>query len=103
MLDRLAVLGAPRARVVRDGAVVEIATDAVVLDDVLELRAGDQIVADAVLLSGQGLEVDESLLTGESDHAPKRPGDAVLSGTFVVVGSARCRVTAVGAPPTPAA
>jgi cation-transporting ATPase E len=96
MLDRLAVLGAPRARVVRDGAVTEVATDDVVLDDLLELRAGDEIVADAVLVSGQGLEVDESILTGESDHAPKQPGDAVLSGTFVVVGSARGRVTAAG-------
>ena len=96
-LDRLAVLGAPRARVVRDGAVVEVATGAVVLDDLLELRAGDQIVADGVLLTVQGLEIDESLLTGESDHVLKQSGDEVLSGSFVVVGSGRCQVTRVGA------
>jgi cation-transporting ATPase E len=96
-LDRLAVLDAPRARVVRDGAVVEVATEEVVLDDLLELRAGDQVVADGVLLSVRGLEVDQSLLTGESDHVAKEPGDEVLSGSFVAAGSGRCRVTGVGA------
>jgi cation-transporting ATPase E len=95
-LDRLAVLGAPRARVLRDGEVAEVATEDVVLDDLLELRAGDQVVADGRLIAVQGLEVDESLLTGESDHVAKHPGDEVLSGSFVVVGSGRCRVTAVG-------
>jgi cation-transporting P-type ATPase E len=96
-LDRLAVLEAPRARVVRDGTVVEVDTDDVVLGDLMELRAGDQVVADGVLQSVRGLEVDESLLTGEADHVTKETGDEVLSGTFVAAGSGRCEVTGVGA------
>jgi cation-transporting P-type ATPase E len=96
-LDRLAVLEAPRARVVRDGKAVDVATDEVVLGDLLELRAGDQVVADGVIVSTRGLEVDESLLTGESDHVAKQPGDEVLSGSFVAAGSGRCEVTGVGA------
>ncbi|MEA2703050.1 MAG: cation-transporting P-type ATPase [Actinomycetota bacterium] len=96
-LDHLAVLNAPRARAVRNGEVAEVATEDVVLDDLLELRAGDQVAADGVLLAVEGLEVDESLLTGESDHVVKRPGDEVFSGSFVVVGSGRARVTGVGA------
>ena len=95
-LDQLAVLNAPRARAVRDGDVVEIATEEVVLDDLLELRPGDQVAADGTLLAVDGLEVDESLLTGESDHVAKRAGDQVFSGSFVVVGSGRARVTGVG-------
>ena len=66
-LDRLAVLEAPLARVLRDGSVEEIPTADVVLDDVLVLRAGDQVTADASVLESGGLESDESLLTGESD------------------------------------
>jgi cation-transporting ATPase E len=96
-LDHLAVLNAPRARTVRDGEVVEVATEDVVLDDLLELRAGDQVAADGILLAVEGLEVDESLLTGESDHVAKRAGDQVFSGSFVVVGSGQARVTGVGA------
>ncbi len=96
-LDHLAVLNAPRARAVRDGEAVEIATEDVVLDDLLELRAGDQVAADGILLAVEGLEVDESLLTGESDHVAKRAGDQVFSGSFVVVGSGQARVTGVGA------
>ena len=96
-LDHLAVLNAPRARAVRDGKAVEVATDEVVLDDLLELRPGDQIAADGVLLAVEGLEVDESLLTGESDHVGKRAGNQVFSGSFVVVGSGWARVTGVGA------
>ncbi len=96
-LDRLAVLSAPRARVVRDGSVEEIEVDAVVLDDLLELTTGDQVPADGVVRSTAGLEVDESLLTGESDPVVKTPGTGVLSGSFVVAGSGRFQATRVGA------
>jgi len=95
-LDRLALLSAPRARVVRAGSVGELAVDRVVLDDVLDLQPGDQIVVDGMVLAGAGLEVDESLLTGESDPVAKNPGDGVLSGSFVAAGSGRYRATKVG-------
>ena len=96
-LDRLSVLSAPRARVVRDGAVVELAVADVVLDDIIELRSGDQIVADGEVLSSAGLEVDESLLTGESRPVTKSGGDAVMSGAFCAAGAGRMRATGVGA------
>jgi cation-transporting ATPase E len=95
-LDQLAVLNAPRARVVRDGTVAEIAVEQVVLDDLLDLRAGDQIPCDGVLRNEVGLDVDESLLTGESDPVDKHPGDEVLSGSFVSAGSGRFQATRVG-------
>jgi cation-transporting P-type ATPase E len=96
-LDELAVLAAPRARVVRDGDVAEIAVEHVVQDDLLILRAGDQIVADGVVRTTRGLEIDESLLTGEADPVSAQDGDAVLSGSVVVAGSGTVQVTAVGA------
>jgi len=68
-----------------------------VLDDVVVLRPGRQIVADAVVLAGDGLEVDESLLTGEADPETKGPDDELLSGSFVVTGSGTARVSKVGA------
>jgi cation-transporting ATPase E len=96
-LDRLAILSAPRARVVRDGREQDVAVNEVVLDDVLELRPGDQIVVDAEVVEAAGLEVDESLLTGESDPVGKHEGDDVLSGSFVAAGSGYVRATRVGA------
>jgi cation-transporting ATPase E len=95
-LDKLAVLTAAHTRVLRDGAVTEIAQDEVVLDDVLELRRGDQLPADASVLQADGLELDEALLTGEAEPVPKHPGETVLSGSFVVAGTGQARVTAVG-------
>ncbi|MGZ8762903.1 MAG: HAD-IC family P-type ATPase, partial [Acidimicrobiia bacterium] len=95
-LDRLAVLNAPIARVVRSGAVQEIAVDAVVLDDLVELHTGDQLVADGTVRTGDGLEIDESLLTGESEPVNKKAGDEVLSGSFVVAGFGRFQATRVG-------
>ncbi len=95
-LDRLAVLSAPRARALRDGEIRDIAVDAVVLDDTLDLRAGDQIVVDGTVIASEGLEVDESLLTGEADPVVKRAGDDVLSGSFVAAGSGAYRATRVG-------
>ncbi|WP_308810247.1 HAD-IC family P-type ATPase, partial [Arthrobacter sp. HMWF013] len=97
LLDRLAVLDAPRARVLRDGVVQEIAVADVVRGDVAVLQAGDQVVADAVILDEDGLEIDESLLTGESDPIGKDKGSTVLSGSTVTAGQARARVVAVGA------
>ena len=96
-LDRLAVLDAPRARVLRDGRIQEIATADVVRDDVLVLRAGDQVTADAAVLEAAGLEADESLLTGESDPIAKDPGSEVLSGSIIVAGHGKARVVRVGA------
>jgi cation-transporting ATPase E len=95
-LERLSVLTAPRARVVRDGHVDDIAIHHVVLDDVLEISAGSQIVVDGVLLAGSGMEVDESLLTGEADPVAKVPGEDLLSGSFVAAGSGRYHATRVG-------
>ena len=95
-LDRLAVLTAPRARIVRDGSVAEHPISAVVLDDVLELWPGDQVVVDGEVLDAQGLELDESLLSGESEPVEKRAGDEALSGSFVAAGSGRYRATRVG-------
>src|SRR4030095_16621087 len=68
----------------------------VVLDDVLEATAGDQVVVDGEVLEAAGLEVDESLLTGESETVTRKPGDRLLSGSFVAAGSARYRATKVG-------
>jgi len=96
-LDRLTILSAPRARVVRDGAETEIPVNEVVLDDLLELQPGDQVVVDAEIVEAAGLEVDESLLTGESDPVHKVAGDDVLSGSFVAAGGGYVRATRVGA------
>ncbi|MEQ8840510.1 MAG: HAD-IC family P-type ATPase [Acidimicrobiales bacterium] len=96
-LNALAVLSAPRARVRRDDTVSEIGVSGVVTDDLLELEPGDQIVVDGVVASAFGLEVDESLLTGESDPVEKSEGDEVRSGSFVSAGSGAYRATHVGA------
>ncbi|OJX71255.1 MAG: ATPase [Micrococcales bacterium 73-13] len=96
-LDRLALLSAPLARVRRDGADVEVVPREVVLDDLLVLRAGDQVPADAVVLESRGLQLDESMLTGESDAIDKAPDDEVLSGSIVVGGEGIARASRVGA------
>ncbi|MFN8629515.1 MAG: HAD-IC family P-type ATPase [Chloroflexota bacterium] len=87
-LDKIALLTRPTATVVRDGAAAEVPPDDLVLGDLVELRAGDQVVLDGRLASGQ-VGVDESQLTGESDVMPKRPGDEVFSGSFATTGQAR--------------
>jgi cation-transporting ATPase E len=96
-LDRLAIINQPLARVRRDGEVVEIRRELVVMDDLLELRAGDQVLADGLVVNAHGLDVDESMLTGESAPVAKIEGSAVMSGCGVVAGSGAIRVTAVGA------
>ncbi|MDR5698504.1 HAD-IC family P-type ATPase [Agromyces aerolatus] len=95
-LDRLALMHAPKARVLRDGVEQEIEVRGIVLDDLLVVRSGDQITADASVLDATRLEADESLLTGESDPVDKLPGDRLLSGSIVVGGDGLARVTAVG-------
>jgi cation-transporting ATPase E len=96
-LDRLALLNAPKARVRRDGSEVELVPAEIVLDDILVLRAGDQVPADAVVVDTRALQIDESMLTGESDAIDKRSGDDALSGSIVVSGEGSARVTRVGA------
>ncbi|MCR2828479.1 P-type ATPase, partial [Microbacterium sp. zg.Y909] len=96
-LDRLALLNAPTARVRRDGTEATVAVGDVVLGDLLVLRAGDQIPADAEVIDLDGLQVDESLLTGESEPVDKTAGDRVLSGSVIVEGSGLARVDRVGA------
>ena len=95
-LDRLALQAASPPRVVRAGRVEAVLAADVVLDDVLELAAGDPVPVDGVVLSASGLELDESLLTGESEPLLRQTGDPVRSGSLVVAGSARIRATAVG-------
>ncbi len=95
-LDRLSVLSAPRATVLRDGEQREIAVEEMVLDDVLLVARGDQVPVDGAVLGSEGLQVDESLLTGESDPVDKEPGDPLMSGSFVSAGAGRAVATAVG-------
>lgn len=95
-LDRLAILSETRARVLRDGEPHTVPASAVVLDDHLLLSAGEPVVADGTVLAARFLEVDEALLTGESDPVPRREGDRLLSGSFCVAGEGAYRATRVG-------
>ena len=95
-LDELALLSAPQAAVIRNGREREVPVNAVVLDDLLTLKAGDQVVVDGVVVVSGSLEVDESLLTGESDPILKERGDEVLSGSFVSSGSGVYKARRVG-------
>ncbi|MFI5028611.1 MAG: HAD-IC family P-type ATPase [Solirubrobacterales bacterium] len=94
-LDELAVLVAPHARVVRDGAVLELLATEVVPGDVVEIEPGDQLVADGEVIHTRGMTLDESMLTGEADGVRKGLGERALSGSFCVSGSGRYRVDAV--------
>jgi cation-transporting ATPase E len=94
-LDELAVLVAPRAEVIRDGAAVELIATEVVPRDVVQVGPGDQLVADGEVIASRGMTMDESLLTGESDGIKKGDGDRVLSGSFCVSGSGHYLVDAV--------
>ena len=80
----------------RDGADVEVSPHDVVLDDLVVLRTGDQLVVDGVIVACDGLEIDESLLTGEADPVDKAVGDDAMSGSFVVAGSGTYQATRVG-------
>lgn len=94
-IEKLSIMSAPTANVVRGGVESEIAVSDLVLDDIVRLEAGKQIAADSVVLEGE-IEVNEALLTGESVPVKKRTGDALLSGSFVVSGSCRARVDHIG-------
>src|SRR6266567_2818168 len=95
-LDRIALLTRPKATVVRDGREQQLDPGEIVVDDVLVLHAGDQIVVDGPITGGGRVEVDESLLTGESDLVAKNEGDWLYSGTFCITGQACCRAEHVG-------
>lgn len=95
-LDSLAVVGEGKPLVRRDGAVAELARDEIVVDDIIEIGPGDQIIVDGEVVEASYLEVDESLLTGESDPLEKQPGSEVMSGSFVVAGVGAFRATRVG-------
>ncbi|MFJ4582048.1 HAD-IC family P-type ATPase [Streptomyces echinatus] len=95
-LDSLAVIGEARPTVRRDGVATEVATSEIVLDDLIEIGPGDRIVVDGVCAEADGLEIDESLLTGEADPVVKHPGDQVMSGSFVVAGGGAFQATKVG-------
>lgn len=95
-IDKLSIVARSKAHVVREGNLLEIDQNELVLDDVVILKAGNQIVVDGIVISEEGLEVDESLLTGEADAIFKHAQDQLMSGSFVVAGQARMRVMAVG-------
>ena len=96
VLDKLSVLNAPKATVVREGKLQTIPAEKAVLDDVVKFQAGNQICADATVIDGE-VQVNESLLTGESDEITKKPADTLMSGSFVVSGSCLGRLEQVGA------
>lgn len=95
-LDRLAIVGQAKPLVRRASSRSELLPSDVVLDDIIELGPGDQIIVDGLVIENSGLEVDESLLTGEADAVLKRAGDSVMSGSFVVAGTGAYRATKVG-------
>ncbi|MEZ5118627.1 MAG: HAD-IC family P-type ATPase [Candidatus Nanopelagicales bacterium] len=95
-LAKLSLLNEARPTVIRDGREAQVGLRELVLDDLVLISTGDQIAVDGDVLQAAGCEVDESLLTGEADPVPKAAGDELLSGSFVVSGSARYRVTRVG-------
>ncbi|MCI8464785.1 MAG: cation-translocating P-type ATPase [Lachnospiraceae bacterium] len=95
VLEKMNMLGAPKATVIRDGKAWTVASEDLVQDDTVIFRGGNQICADAVVLAGE-VQVNESLLTGESDEITKRRGDPLISGSFVVSGQCYATLTAVG-------
>lgn len=95
-LDRVSLLTRPKANIIRDGREREADPEEIVVDDILTLRTGDQVLVDGTLLTSDGVTVDESLLTGESDLVPKQAGDEVQSGTYCMSGSGTYRAEKVG-------
>lgn len=94
-VDKLSIINQTKVRAVRDGAIKEIPTNEIVLEDVLELTAGCQIPTDCIVLSGE-VGVNEALLTGESEPIHKKVGDSLLSGSFIISGKCRCIACHVG-------
>lgn len=95
-LDKLTILSAPKTKVVREGKEQIIPAETLVLDDLVIFEAGNQIPADAVVEEGE-VSVNEALITGEADEITKKPGDALLSGSFIVSGQCKARLDKVGA------
>lgn len=95
-LDKLNMLNAPHANVVRNGEMIHIDSENLVIDDIVIFKSGDQICADSIVVNGQ-VKANESLLTGESDEIEKKTGDFLMSGSFVVAGECYARLTSVGA------
>jgi len=95
-LDSLTLLNEPHINVIRDGREHSVPTEKLVIDDVIKLNSGNQICADGTVLKGE-IQVNEALVTGEADEITKRPGDSLLSGSYVVGGSCYARLDAVGA------
>ena len=95
VIDKLSVVSASKIKVLREGKEEELNLDEIVLDDVILLELGNQVVTDAVIISGI-VEVDESFITGESDTLTKKAGDMLLSGSFIVSGNAKARVEHIG-------
>ena len=95
IIDRLSLISESKVRVVRDGNVEEKELDQIVLDDVMELKSGNQVVSDAIVLEGEA-EVNEAFITGESDAVTKKVGDTILSGSFIVSGVIYARVEHIG-------
>jgi cation-transporting ATPase E len=95
-LDSLAVIGEAKPTVRRDGVAAPVGTSEIVLGDLIEIGPGDKIVVDGECVETDGLEIDESLLTGEADPVVKHPGDPVMSGSFVVAGGGAFTATKVG-------
>ncbi|MFJ5141659.1 HAD-IC family P-type ATPase [Streptomyces sp. NPDC088707] len=95
-LDGLAVIGEAKPTVRRDGVAAELSTSEIVLGDLIELGPGDKVVVDGEVAEADSLEIDESLLTGEADPVVKKPGDRMMSGSFVVAGGGAFTATKVG-------
>ncbi len=95
VIKKLRIVTSTKSRVIRDGKTQAIEATEIVLDDVVAISAGDQATADLVVLTGE-VDVDESMLTGEADHVKKRVGDSILSGSSIIVGSAKCRAEKIG-------
>ncbi len=96
LIDKLSVITASRTRVLRDGHFKQIPIEEIVIDDVMAVENGDQIGADCIVLDSQGIEVNESMITGESNAVHKGEGDTLWSGSFLVAGSGKARVIHVG-------
>ncbi len=94
-IDQLAILTEPHVWVIRDQTKQQLSVHELVVDDVIQLTAGNQIAVDALFLEGEGFEVDEALLTGEADHIMKQPNDELFAGSVVMAGTGYARVTRV--------
>ena len=95
VMDKMNFLSSPKGNVVRDGREQVLSTSQLVLDDVVVFRPGNQIYADAVVVEGE-VQVNEALITGEADEITKRPGDFLLSGSFILNGKCHARLERVG-------